>query len=333
MPGRRLRANPAKNQLDKMYLSENSPQGNQEPFHRRSNRPPAANSGDNRLSPRLAGGARRPVANPKPALASAFKRKTEFLSAIDERSLVWRWQKRSDYRARDALVRAFQPAIRNVALKYPSRGLDLDDRIQLGSIGLLKALDKFDIHRRLRLWTYAKDWVRAEIGAATEKNQSIVIRPRKRGKQERIVSDLALNAPVAGDGADYIDLLFDECPDHEPCHFSNQALSDALESLKPRERTIFTARRLSDEPVTLSTLAIQFQISSERVRQIEIDAAAVVSARVKEAECRPNPEFARQLTAQTFSGRGHKLSYSRYRWANFKDRSPPPQQLTLGCRP
>ena len=159
------------------------------------------------------------------------------------------------------------------------------------------------------------------LGAATEKSQSIVVRPRTRGKAKRS-HDLSLNTPVQEGVADYIDLLRDDYPDHEPRHFNDRTLTDALESLKPRERAIFTARRLSDEPETLSTLAARFQISSERACQIENDAIAIVAARMKEAEVQPSPLFARQLTTDTFRGRGQKLSYSRHRWPDFRDRSP-----------
>lgn len=297
-----------------MYLSENLPQGNHEPFLSHSIRP---RESDLVASP----GASQPVT---PAADVAPKGKTEFLSAVDERSLIWRWQRRKDYRARDKLVRAFQPAIISFAEKYRTRGLDLEDRISLGNIGFLVALDKFNIKLRWKLWTYAKHWVRAEIGAASEKSQSIVVRPRApRGeKAKRGPGDLSLNMPVAEGGADYVDLLFDDYPDHEPRHFNNQALTDALGLLTPRSREIFTARRLSDEPETLSTLAVRFQVSSERVRQIENDALAVVSARMKETEARPSRQFARELTAETFRGRGHKLSYSYCRWSVVRDRTP-----------
>jgi RNA polymerase sigma-32 factor len=235
---------------------------------------------------------------------------------------VWRWQRRKDHKARDALVRAFQPAIIAFAEKYPGRGLDRDDRISLGNIGFLIALDKFNIKLRWRLWTYAKHWVRAEIGAATEKSRSIVVRPRQVNRSEKGAADLSLNAPVGVDGAEYVDLLFDGYSEHEARHFNNDSLASALELLKPRERAIFAARRLSDEPEKLSALAIQFQISSERVRQIEDAALAIVSARMTEAENGPSPQFARQMASETFSGRGHKLCYSRHRWPEFRDQSP-----------
>jgi RNA polymerase sigma-32 factor len=59
------------------------------------------------------------------------------------------------------------------------------------------------------------------------------------------------------------------------------ALSDALEVLNDRERRIFAARRLADEPVTLEDLAVEFGVSRERVRQIEVRAFEKVQKAVK----------------------------------------------------
>jgi RNA polymerase sigma-32 factor len=59
------------------------------------------------------------------------------------------------------------------------------------------------------------------------------------------------------------------------------ALSDALEVLNDRERRIFEARRLADEPVTLEYLSVEFGVSSERVRQIEARAFEKVQKVVK----------------------------------------------------
>src|SRR5262249_27642483 len=59
------------------------------------------------------------------------------------------------------------------------------------------------------------------------------------------------------------------------------ALSDALEVLNDRERRIFEARRLADEPVTLEDLAVEFGVSRERVRQIEGRAFEKVQKAVK----------------------------------------------------
>ncbi len=61
----------------------------------------------------------------------------------------------------------------------------------------------------------------------------------------------------------------------------HKALGDALTVLNDRERRIFEARRLVDEPVTLEDLATEFGVSRERVRQIEVRAFEKVQKAVK----------------------------------------------------
>ena len=60
-----------------------------------------------------------------------------------------------------------------------------------------------------------------------------------------------------------------------------QALSGAMEVLNPREKRIFEARRLADDPMTLEDLAAEFGVSRERVRQIEVRAFEKVQSAVK----------------------------------------------------
>jgi RNA polymerase sigma-32 factor len=61
----------------------------------------------------------------------------------------------------------------------------------------------------------------------------------------------------------------------------HKALGDALTVLNDRERRIFEARRLADEPITLEELADEFGVSRERVRQIEVRAFEKVQKAVK----------------------------------------------------
>jgi RNA polymerase sigma-32 factor len=68
---------------------------------------------------------------------------------------------------------------------------------------------------------------------------------------------------------------------HEELDNRRQALSSALEVLNDRERRIFEARRLADDPVTLEELAEEFGVSRERVRQIEVRAFEKVQKAVK----------------------------------------------------
>ncbi|WP_029349533.1 RNA polymerase sigma factor RpoH [Bosea sp. 117] len=98
----------------------------------------------------------------------------------------------------------------------------------------------------------------------------------------RLSGDASLNAPIRGDvegGGEWQDWLADDRDDqesvlaeHEEMDNRRSALSGALSVLNDRERRIFEARRLSDDPMTLEDLAAEFGVSRERVRQIEVRA-------------------------------------------------------------
>ena len=69
--------------------------------------------------------------------------------------------------------------------------------------------------------------------------------------------------------------------DNEELDNRRKALGEALTVLNDRERRIFEARRLSDDPITLEELAEEFGVSRERVRQIEVRAFEKVQSAVK----------------------------------------------------
>jgi len=105
----------------------------------------------------------------------------------------------------------------------------------------------------------------------------------------RLGGDASLNAPLREDGdGEWQDWLVDDSPDQETSLVERQegdarltALKQALRVLNPRERRIFEARRLAEEPVTLEELSTEFGVSRERVRQIEVRAFEKVQAAVK----------------------------------------------------
>ena len=74
--------------------------------------------------------------------------------------------------------------------------------------------------------------------------------------------------------------------EYEEFDHRRQALTGAMDVLNPRERRIFEARRLADEPMTLEDLAAEFNVSRERVRQIEVRAFEKVQSAVKTAIAR-----------------------------------------------
>ena len=106
----------------------------------------------------------------------------------------------------------------------------------------------------------------------------------------RLGGDASLNAPIRedGDSGEWQDWLADDSESqetvmaaHEEFYNRRKALSSALDVLNERERRIFEARRLADDPVTLEELAAEFGVSRERVRQIEVRAFEKVQKAVK----------------------------------------------------
>jgi RNA polymerase sigma-32 factor len=106
----------------------------------------------------------------------------------------------------------------------------------------------------------------------------------------RLGGDASLNAPIRedGDSGEWQDWLADDSESqetvmaaHEELDNRRKALSSALGVLNARERRIFEARRLADDPVTLEELAEEFGVSRERVRQIEVRAFEKVQKAVK----------------------------------------------------
>jgi RNA polymerase sigma-32 factor len=106
----------------------------------------------------------------------------------------------------------------------------------------------------------------------------------------RLGGDVSLNAPLRedGDSGEWQDWLVDDTASQESRMVASQeadnrhkALSQSLNVLNERERRIFEARRLADDPITLEELAEEFGVSRERVRQIEVRAFEKVQKAVK----------------------------------------------------
>ena len=94
----------------------------------------------------------------------------------------------------------------------------------------------------------------------------------------RLGGDKSINAPIHddGDANEWQDYLVDQSPspeaivvEQDETERHRKALSAAIEVLDGRERSIFEARLLADDPLSLEELAIKFKVSRERIRQIE----------------------------------------------------------------
>jgi RNA polymerase sigma-32 factor len=113
----------------------------------------------------------------------------------------------------------------------------------------------------------------------------------------RLSGDASLNSPIRTDteSAEWQDWLVDDSDSQETILAESEeldnrreALKSALSVLNDRERRIFEARRLADDPITLEDLATEFGVSRERVRQIEVRAfekvQQAVTSRIKAME-------------------------------------------------
>ncbi len=108
----------------------------------------------------------------------------------------------------------------------------------------------------------------------------------------RLGGDSSLNAPVRNDSesGEWQDWLVDDTIDQETALAQSEEkenrhtmLTDALKGLNERERRVFQARRLAEEPLTLEELSAEFGVSRERIRQIEVRAFEKVQKAVQKA--------------------------------------------------
>jgi len=109
----------------------------------------------------------------------------------------------------------------------------------------------------------------------------------------RLGGDASLNAPLRTDteaSGEWQDWLVDDTPDQEyqlaeseELQRRRHYLADAMQTLNERERRIFEARRLSDDPLTLEALSEEFGVSRERIRQIEVRAFEKIQKAVQQS--------------------------------------------------
>lgn len=144
--------------------------------------------------------------------------------------------------------------------------------------GRIQAIDDGDLH---------PDQV-AEIAKQLGVPEADVI-----SMNRRLSGDASLNAPIKaaeGESGEWQDWLVDDSDsaekiliEQDELEARREMLTNAVSVLNEREQRIFMARRLEDNPVTLEELSTEFDISRERVRQIEVRAFEKVQKAVKAA--------------------------------------------------
>jgi RNA polymerase primary sigma factor len=184
--------------------------------------------------------------------------------------------KKGETAARELLVRHNLAFVVAISRKYLGRGARLEDLIQEGNIGLLKAIEHFDAYKGTRFSTYAIWWIRAYIQKYLKDVRSSV----RGGESENRVfqRDLSLDALVDDDGeTTHLDRLESDAPGPDTLAVREQSdrnVRDALGRVHKRLGDlgwdIVTERLEQDSPKTLEELGKRFGVSRERVRQVEM---------------------------------------------------------------
>ena len=104
----------------------------------------------------------------------AWCHQVPILNAQEEHTLVMRYYEKNDLEAVHKLVIHNMRFVIHIARKYKGYGLALNDLVQEGSIGLMKAIKRFDPNKNVRLISFAVYWIRAEIHEFILKNWRIV---------------------------------------------------------------------------------------------------------------------------------------------------------------
>jgi len=103
-----------------------------------------------------------------------FSRKTKILEKKEEFYHIENWVKKRSQKSLQIILNSYLRLAVSYAKKYKSYGLPLDDLIHEGVLGIMHALEKFDISKDFRLSTYASWWIRASIQDYILKNWSVV---------------------------------------------------------------------------------------------------------------------------------------------------------------
>ncbi len=197
------------------------------------------------------------------------------LSREEEHELAVRVRS-GDRKARELLIRHNLPFVVSVSRKYLGRGARMDDLVQEGNFGLLKAVEHFDPDKGTRFSTYAIWWIRAYIQKYLKDSRSSVRGGESEGRAFQ--RDLSLDATIDDDGeVSHLELLESDLPGPEQLAAGRERDDDVNEALgRLRKRLgdlgwdIIHERLKQESPMTLEELGKRFGVSRERVRQVEL---------------------------------------------------------------
>lgn len=187
-------------------------------------------------------------------------------SQVGDRELLRAYHERGDTAARDELIERHLPLVRALALRYAGRGEQLDDLVQVGSIGLIKAIDRFELDRGVQLTTYAIPTIVGEIKRYFRDRTWSVSVPRRLKDLNLTISRLLeeLTAQL-GRSPSIAELA-------EAAHVDEEEVVEALESGRAYSTVLPPAQAREEEngggpdPIdTLGAVDHGFEVSEDRL--------------------------------------------------------------------
>lgn len=239
------------------------------------------------------------------------------LTEEEERALLEKFKLENCLVTAQKLIVSQLKTVLHVARKYRNYGISEEDLVQEGNIGLMKAVKNYDITHKVRLYTYALLWIKAEIQSYILKNWKIVkVGSTKNFKKlffnfrqlqkemlelgisknkiiENISLELDIDADEVREVANYFsaeDASLDDDDENSPKYYltdqSNpendtmlvhdgqlreKMLLDTMIQLSDRQQEVIQMRYFDEDKKTHKEIASIIGVSSERVRQIEVE--------------------------------------------------------------
>lgn len=196
------------------------------------------------------------------------------LSAKEERECLLKW-KSGDINARNKLVEHNLRLVAHIAKKYYSSCSDTDELVSIGTIGLIKAVNTFDIEKNIRLSSYASRCIENEV--------LMYFRSAKKSAKDMSL-DEAIDSDNDGNKLTLMDIMSveDDFAEKLDTKIKSEKLKIYIKKyLSPRERLIINLRYglSGEEPLTQREIAEKLNISRSYVSRIERKALDILKAK------------------------------------------------------
>jgi RNA polymerase sigma-32 factor len=195
------------------------------------------------------------------------------LSAADEFQLAVSLKTTQDTTAAQKLIVSNLRLVVFVARNYKYYTGQLMDLVQEGTVGLMKAVRRFDPYKGLRLATYAVPWIKAEIQRFLEKSKKHLEqsdRTYTENTNDHGYASLYLEADGPTDELNASEWTNEQSPEKTLEYKQHaMALERHLSTLDPTLKSIIEKRFYTEPPLTLKAIANDLNISTSRVQQLE----------------------------------------------------------------